>query len=121
MEFLVFLGVLVFTAMSYMLLRLAEAKRMFSQMSLMDGLTGLRNKRSFDLSLEHYLRQYTDRSASCRVRQPDKEELENIFNSMLKHTEASRKIDCECCGYETCEKMAIAIYNGFNKKENCIH
>lgn len=116
-----FFGVLLFTAMSYMLLRLAEAKRMFSQMSLMDGLTGLRNKRSFDLSLEHYLRQYTDRSASCRVRQPDKEELENIFNSMLKHTEASRKIDCECCGYETCEKMAIAIYNGFNKKENCIH
>ncbi len=48
-----FFLVLLFTAMSYMLLRLAEAKRMFSQMSLMDGLTGLGNKRSFDLSLEH--------------------------------------------------------------------
>lgn len=79
------------------------------------------NSQFAHLRLEDYLRQYTDRSASCRVRQPDKEELENIFNSMLKHTEASRKIDCECCGYETCEKMAVAIYNGFNKKENCIH
>ncbi|MCI7078047.1 MAG: hypothetical protein MR949_03585 [Veillonellaceae bacterium] len=67
------------------------------------------NSQFAHLRLEDYLRQYTDRSASCRVRQPDKEELENIFNSMLKHTEASRKIDCECCDYETCEKMAIAI------------
>ena len=74
------------------------------------------NSQFAHLRLEDYLHQYTDRSASCRVRQPDKEELENIFNSMLKHTESSRKIDCECCGYETCEKMAIAIYNVFNNK-----
>ena len=52
-----FFLVLLFTAMSYMLLRLAEAKRMFSQMSLMDGLTGLGNKRSFDLSLEHLMQE----------------------------------------------------------------
>lgn len=52
-----FFLVLLFTAMSYMVLRLAEAKRMFSQMSLMDGLTGLGNKRSFDLSLEHLVQE----------------------------------------------------------------
>lgn len=52
-----FFLVLLFTAMSYMLLRLAEAKRMFSQMSLMDGLTGLGNKRSFDHSLEHLVQE----------------------------------------------------------------
>lgn len=52
-----FFLVLLFTAMSYTLLRLAEAKRMFSQMSLMDGLTGLGNKRSFDLSLEHLMQE----------------------------------------------------------------
>lgn len=52
-----FFLVLLFTAMSYMVLRLAEAKRMFSQMSLMDGLTGLGNKRSFDLSLEHLMQE----------------------------------------------------------------
>lgn len=52
-----FFLVLLFTAMSYMLLRLAEAKRLFSQMSLMDGLTGLGNKRSFDHSLEHLMQE----------------------------------------------------------------
>ena len=52
-----FFLVLLFTAMSYMLLRLAEAKRMFAQMSLMDGLTGLGNKRSFDHSLEHLVQE----------------------------------------------------------------
>ena len=52
-----FFLVLLFTAMSYMLLRLAEAKRMFSQMSLMDGLTGLGNKLSFDHSLEHLVQE----------------------------------------------------------------
>lgn len=52
-----FFLVLLFTAMSYMLLRLVEAKRMFSQMSLMDGLTGLGNKRSFDHSLEHLVQE----------------------------------------------------------------
>ena len=73
------------------------------------------------LHLEDYLRQYTDRSATCTVHIPNTSELEHIFNDMLKTTQAARNIDCECCGYETCEKMAIAIYNGFNKKENCIH
>ena len=52
-----FFLVLLFTAMSYMLLRLVEAKRLFSQMSLMDGLTGLGNKRSFDLSWEHLVQE----------------------------------------------------------------
>ena len=52
-----FFLVLLFTAMSYMLLRLAEAKRMFSYMSLMDGLTGLGNKRRFDHSLEHLVQE----------------------------------------------------------------
>ena len=52
-----FFLVLLFTAMSYMVLRLAEAKRMFSQMSLMDGLTGLGNKRSFDYCLEHLVQE----------------------------------------------------------------
>lgn len=52
-----FFLVLLFTAMSYMVLRLAEAKRMFSQMSIMDGLTELGNKRSFDHCLEHLVQE----------------------------------------------------------------
>ena len=29
--------------------------------------------------------------------------------------------NCSSCGYGTCEKMAIAIFNGLNKTENCHH
>ena len=79
------------------------------------------NKQFAGLKLEDYLREYTDRSAQCGYQVPDKAALEKIFTEMHKTTEASRKIDCECCGYKSCEMMATAIYNGFNKKENCIH
>ena len=47
--------VLLFTAMSYMLLRLAEDKRAFANMSLKDELTKLENKRSFDQRLSYLL------------------------------------------------------------------
>lgn len=40
---------------------------------------------------------------------------------MNKFTPQSRTINCACCGYETCEKMAISIFNGFNTQNNCIH
>lgn len=79
------------------------------------------NKQFKGLKLEDYLRSYTDRSKECAYEIPDEEELNTVFNEMLKLTPESRSINCECCGYETCEKMATAIYNGFNKKENCIH
>lgn len=40
---------------------------------------------------------------------------------MEKRTHSDRHIDCGCYGYESCEQMATAIYNGFNYKENCIY
>ncbi len=79
------------------------------------------NKQFANLNLNDYLRKYTDRSAQCRVKVPTAPELENVFNSMNKLTAESRKINCSCCGYETCREMATAIYNGFNHKENCVH
>ncbi len=79
------------------------------------------NKQFAKLNLEDYLRKYTDRSDKCSYKVPDRDELENIYAEMNKTTPESRKIDCECCGYETCEMMATAIYSGFNRKENCIY
>ena len=40
---------------------------------------------------------------------------------MGKKDAASRKINCSCCGYDSCHDMAVAIYNGFNHKSNCVH
>ncbi len=73
------------------------------------------------LRLEDYLRKYTNRSAQCVVRQPSQKELEEIYLSLHKETPESRKINCSCCGYASCCDMAVAIHNGFNHKENCIH
>jgi diguanylate cyclase (GGDEF)-like protein len=79
------------------------------------------NRQFEHLKLEDYLRSYTDRSAQCTLRIPDPEELEIIFLEMNKTDEASRHINCSCCGYDSCLEMATAIHNGFNHKENCIH
>ena len=74
-----------------------------------------------DLDLQDYLRGYTDRSEECRYDIPNEEEFDAIFNSMNKTTPESRKINCTCCGYDSCIQMATAIHNGFNHKENCIY
>lgn len=79
------------------------------------------NKQFEKLNLEDYLCSYTDRSDECDFAEPSQTELEAIFNDMDKSTPESRKINCSCCGYATCTDMAVAIHNGFNHKENCIH
>jgi hypothetical protein len=79
------------------------------------------NRQFKKLDLNDFIRRYTDRSGECRKQKPGREALEQIYASMLKNTPESRTIDCECCGYSSCEEMACAIYNGYNRKENCIH
>lgn len=79
------------------------------------------NKQFESLDLNDFLRKYTDRSAGCKHKLPDKMQLERIFTDMNKDTREKRHIDCSCCGYESCEEMAVAIFNGFNVKSNCIH
>ncbi|MCD7826233.1 MAG: methyl-accepting chemotaxis protein [Clostridiaceae bacterium] len=79
------------------------------------------NKQFAGLRLEDYLCTYTDRSKEAAAAYPSRDELEAIYMDMNKTTPESRKINCSCCGYQTCEEMAVAIHNGFNYKKNCIH
>lgn len=79
------------------------------------------NKQFKDLDLNDYLRSYTDRSAQCKYELPSKEDREFIFNDMKKNTPESRRINCSCCGYDSCDLMADAIHNGFNNKTNCTY
>lgn len=72
-----------------------------------------------DLDVNDFIRHYDDKSA--RTAQPSQSELEKIYMDMNKTTKESRCIDCNCCGYDSCEDMALAIYSGVNHKENCIH
>ncbi|MDY3828059.1 MAG: [Fe-Fe] hydrogenase large subunit C-terminal domain-containing protein [Clostridium sp.] len=78
------------------------------------------NKQFEKLNLNDFLRKYTDRSDLCEFNKPKEEEINKVFVSMNKLEEKDRHIDCSCCGYNTCNEMANAIYNGFNIKENCV-
>ena len=78
------------------------------------------NEQFKGLRLEDYLRGYTDRSGDCAYEVPNEAQIDSIFNSVNKTTEESRRINCTSCGYDSCRRMAIAIHNGFNNKNNCI-
>ena len=47
-------------------------------------------------------------------------ELDPVFNSMGKFTEADRHIDCHACGYKSCKHMAMSVFAGNNTPNNCI-
>ena len=79
------------------------------------------NKQFASLDLNDFVRKYTDRSAECKYKEPTAAELDKVYESMHKDTAAKRAINCGCCGYNTCEEMARAIYNGVNHKHNCVH
>ena len=79
------------------------------------------NRQFAHLKPDDYIRKYTDRSGQYVRRIPNAEELDRIFTEMNKLDDESRHINCSCCGYDTCRDMAIAIYNDFNHKDNCIH
>ena len=69
-----------------------------------------------------YDRTYVDRSAYFhqKIKEPSQEEIQKIYRDMYKKTEADI-LNCGACGYEDCEQMAVAIYNGLNRPENCTH
>ena len=54
------------------------------------------------------------------AKKPGEADLEKIYLSMDKRTDAERMINCSACGYESCKKMAVAVYNECNNIYNCI-
>ena len=79
------------------------------------------NQQFKNLRLEDYLRTYNDLSDRNVNKIPTESEKQQIFESMNKATKESQYINCSCCGYDTCSDMVTAIYNGYNRKENCIY
>jgi methyl-accepting chemotaxis protein/NAD-dependent dihydropyrimidine dehydrogenase PreA subunit len=70
---------------------------------------GLYDRKYVNLHESNYLAQ---------LKIPSKSQIEEIYREMLK-TKKEDILDCSACGYNNCEEMAIAIFNGLNKKENC--
>lgn len=69
-----------------------------------------------------YDRTYTDRTSLRKkwVKIPSKQQIAELNKSMYKEKDADI-LNCCSCGYNCCEHMAIAIFNGLNRKENCRH
>lgn len=67
-----------------------------------------------------YSRSYEDISGNNTARRPSDEELSAVYEKMAKFGERDLH-NCSSCGYGRCEDMAVAIFNGLNKVENCRH
>jgi iron only hydrogenase large subunit-like protein len=67
-----------------------------------------------------YNRSYRDLSGNYTLKIPNDEELTEVYKSLRKYGE--RDIyDCNTCGYGSCHGMAVAVFNGLNRPENCHH
>ncbi len=86
------------------------------------GLKRWRFKRQIDRHWERglYRRDYRDRSHDSTISFPDESQLKKVYLSMGKASDKDI-YNCGACGYGSCEKMAVAIFNGLNKPENCLH
>jgi hypothetical protein len=67
-----------------------------------------------------YHRSYLDISENYTVKMPNNEELMEVYRSLRKYGEKDF-YDCNTCGYKSCYGMAIAIFNGLHRPENCHH
>jgi len=67
---------------------------------------------------ELYTRNYINRWQNNNLKYPIKEQIEEIYNNLLKSSKEDIQ-NCSSCGYNTCEGMAIAIFNNLNKIDNC--
>ncbi len=67
-----------------------------------------------------YERNYIDLSHLLkeRIKNPTEKEKKGVYLRMHKVTEKDFK-NCSSCGYNTCDGMAVAIYNELNKVDNC--
>ena len=67
-----------------------------------------------------YGRKYKNLSSNLesRIKMPSRNELDKIYTGMMKTSQEDFR-NCAACGYDCCEKMAVAVYNGLNKVENC--
>lgn len=69
------------------------------------------------LDMKDFIRKYENR---CTSVPPTEKQLNDIFISMCKFTDADRNIDCHACGFKTCHDMATTIFYGNNSPNNCI-
>jgi iron only hydrogenase large subunit-like protein len=85
-----------------------------------------KNQKKINKVLSHYwkpglyTRSYQDRSENNTLKTPNNQDLIEAYRKLRKYSEKDF-YDCNTCGYGNCRGMAIAIFNGLNRPENCHH
>jgi Na+-translocating ferredoxin:NAD+ oxidoreductase RNF subunit RnfB len=67
-----------------------------------------------------YSRSYRDISVNYTLKMPNDDELTEVYKTLKKYDE-NDIYDCNTCGYGSCRGMAVAVFNGLNRPENCHH
>lgn len=67
-----------------------------------------------------YERTYQDRSDyfKSKIQEPTKEQIVKVYRTMHKEND-NDILNCGACGYDSCEQLAVAIFNGRNIPNNC--
>ncbi len=101
--------------------RSREARKLYGgRRPFLGGSASLKRAVSRHWKRGLYARGYVDRSAGLGLVTPGEAQLAAVYASMGK-TEEADFINCTSCGYGSCEAMAVAIFNGLNRPENCHH
>ncbi|GHV95492.1 hypothetical protein AGMMS50293_18120 [Spirochaetia bacterium] len=67
-----------------------------------------------------YNRSYKNLAGNYTLKEPDTTQLKEVYKSLRKFSEEDI-YDCNTCGYGSCRSMALAVFNGLNRPENCHH
>lgn len=105
---------------SYIQNRKEEQKKLYGTNKKKPSLSKLNKVIDKFWNKNLYERTYVNRNKEYYeiIKNPDEEELELIYRKMHKLAPKDF-LNCGACGYISCKQMAIAIFNGMNKAENC--
>ncbi|MDR2211098.1 MAG: methyl-accepting chemotaxis protein [Spirochaetaceae bacterium] len=67
-----------------------------------------------------YNRSYRDLTGNNTLKIPNNDDLREVYKSLRKYGMGDI-YDCNTCGYGSCYGMAIAVFNGLNRPDNCHH
>ena len=78
------------------------------------------NERFKDLRPEDFMCSY-QKDEALRDRDISENELNRVYESMMKFTEGDRMINCRACGYKTCKDLAEAVAHGISYTDKCVY
>ena len=70
-----------------------------------------------NLRFEDFVRTYTPKNTNNIA--VSSQDIKQAYKELLKETHEEQHFDCHACGYNSCERMAMAIAKGINIPQNC--